>query len=203
MSKKPIPLTAPDVSQFARQLTRQLKEQADPPSHLSVMNMLARAAGFRNYQHMRAAHAARGRMDEAPPQQAADFRLVERTLNQFDRQGRLVRWPSRRPVQELCLWVFWADLPPATPLPEKKVNALLDAAHLFGDAAILRRSMIGLGLVTRNRDGSNYRRQEKRPPVEARELIRRVRTRRKAAAARDHAAWRYNFGRPSMRSAGS
>lgn len=188
MSKTPIPLTAPDLSQFARQMTRQLKEQSDPPSHLSVMNMLARAAGFRNVQHMRAAHAAGRRLAEDAPAPSADYRLVERTLNQFDSVGRLKQWPSRRPVQELSLWVFWADLPPAVRLHEKQVNALLNAAHLFGDAAILRRSLIGLGLVTRNRDGSDYLRRELRPPVEARELIRRVRARRKAGPASDQAA---------------
>ncbi|MCR9138251.1 MAG: DUF2087 domain-containing protein [Alphaproteobacteria bacterium] len=188
MSKTPIPLTAPDLSQFARNLTRQLRNQAEPPSHLSVMNMLARATGFRNYQHMKAAHAAHERLAKEPCSQAADFRLVERTLNQFDSEGRLTQWPSRRPVQELCLWSFWSVLPSATLLHEKQVNALLDAAHLFGDAAILRRSLVGLGLVTRKRDGSDYLRQEKRPPVEAREVIRRVKARRKTSAAPDRAA---------------
>lgn len=188
MSKTPIPLTAPDLSQFARHMTRQLKERAEPPSHLSVMNMLARAAGFQNYQHMKAADAARRRLAENAPAPLADYRLVERTLNQFDAMGRLTQWPSRRPVQELSLWVFWADLPPAVCLQEKQVNALLDAAHLFGDAAILRRSMIGLGLVTRNRDGSDYQRREMRPPPEARELIRQVRARRRATSESDQAA---------------
>lgn len=188
MSKKPIPLTAPDISQFARHITRQMKEQGDLPSHLSVMNMLARAAGFRNYQHMKAAHAAHERLDLEAPAQTADYRLVERTLHQFDQQGRLVQWPSRRPVQELCLWTLWSDLPPAMPLHERQVNALLNDAHLFGDPAILRRSMIGLGLVTRNRDGSDYLRQEIRPPVEAREVIRRIKARRKGNDAPEQAA---------------
>lgn len=188
MSKKPIPLTAPDVSQFARHMTRQLKEQGELPSHLSVMNMLARAAGFRNYQHMKAAHAAHERLAVDAPEETADYRLVERTLNQFDRQGRLVRWPSRRPVQELCLWTFWSEFPPAIHLHERQVNALLNDAHLFGDPAILRRSLIGLGLVTRNRDGSDYLRQEMRPPVEARKVIQRIRARRKAGVAADQAA---------------
>lgn len=183
MSKKPIPLVTADLSQFARHLTRQLKEKTEPPSHLSMMNMLARAAGFSNYQHMKAAHAAGARLAEDTSEPSADYRLVERALNQFDQEGRLMQWPSRRPVQELCLWVFWADLPPATLLHERQVNALMEAGHLFGDAAILRRSLIGRGLVTRNRDGSDYLRQEKRPPIEARELIRRVRARRKADTA--------------------
>jgi hypothetical protein len=63
-------------------------------------------------------------------------------------------------------------------LAEKDVNALLNEAHHFGDAALLRRHLVDFGLVTRNSDCTNYRRQQKRPPPEARELIRRIRERR-------------------------
>lgn len=189
MSKKPVPLTAPDISLFARNIAQQLKGSAELPSHLSLMNMLARAAGFRNYQHMKAAHSAHMRLAlEPPPAENADYRLVERTLHQFDKDGCLIRWPSRRPVQELCLWAIWSVLPSAIHLHERKVNALLNEVHLFGDPAILRRSLIGLGLVSRNRDGSDYRRQELRPPVEAQEIIRQVRMRRKQSFAPHEAA---------------
>lgn len=184
MSKDLIPLMAPDISRFARQMGQQLRDAPGPPSHLSLINMLARAAGFRNYQHMRAAAAAQARLTSAPVTETTDFRLVERTLQHFDPQGQLVRWPSRRPVQELCLWTLWADLPADRKLHEREVNAVLNRAHLFGDAALLRRSLFGLGLVRRNRDGSDYRRQEKRPPAEAREVIRHVQARRTAPPGR-------------------
>ena len=45
MSRDLIPLTTPDVSGFARSLSRQLTGREAPPSHLELLNMLARAAG--------------------------------------------------------------------------------------------------------------------------------------------------------------
>ncbi len=188
MSKEPIPLVAADISVFARSLKQQLREGEALPSHLSLMNMLARAAGFRNYQHMRAARAAEGRLAVDALPEVADYRLVERTLNQFDGAGCLLRWPSRRPVQELCLWAMWAVVPPARHLQERDVNAALNAAHVFGDAASLRRSLFGMGLVSRKRDGSDYLRVEKSPPVEAREVIRRLKARRQATAVQRQTA---------------
>lgn len=175
MSKPVIPLVADDISGFARRLSRQLP--AEPPSHLSLMNMLARAAGFRNFQHLRAAHAASARL-AAPPDPLADMKLVERALQQFDAQGRLVRWPSRRTIQDLALWAIWAHLPAERPLTEAEVNRLLDQWHLFGDAAILRRSLVTLGMATRRRDGTDYRRVEQAPPPEARALLAQLKARR-------------------------
>ena len=52
MPRETIPLSIDDLSRFARTLAGELGDAA--PSHLSLMNMLARAAGFRNYQHLRA-----------------------------------------------------------------------------------------------------------------------------------------------------
>ncbi|MFT4961165.1 MAG: hypothetical protein ACI92Z_002253 [Paracoccaceae bacterium] len=57
---------------------------------------------------------------------------------------------------------------------EKQVNMVLNENHLFGDPAILRRSLVGLGLVSRNRDGSDYQRLKNRPFAEAQEVIKRL-----------------------------
>ena len=64
-------------------------------------------------------------------------------------------------------------------LGERQVSQRLNALHGFGDAALLRREMVEMGLVTRSPGGLDYRRQELAPPPEARELIRRVALRRK------------------------
>lgn len=181
MSKHPIPLHTADISAFARILARQLATLDTPPSHVEMLNHLARAGGFRNYQHLRAAHAAKGRL-EATSDGVADFALIEKTLHQFDGQGRLIQWPGKRQVQELALWAMWAALPAEAVMEERDVNGALNHIHLFEDAALLRRSLIGLGLLERNLDGSDYRRTEQRPPPEAQALIRQVAARRKAAA---------------------
>ncbi|AHD08649.1 DUF2087 domain-containing protein [Phaeobacter gallaeciensis] len=181
MTRKSIPLQVDDLSHFSRALARQLGE-ASPP-HLTLMNMLARAAGFQNLQHQRAVQAAAGRLAQANTAPSADHRLIERTLTQFDASGRLLRWPSRRAVQTLALFGLWAVFPPDTPMPETEVNRLLLAEHEFEDPATLRRTMISCGLLTRQRDGSNYRRIEQEPPTEAKALISRLSARRKQRSA--------------------
>ena len=170
MPKSPLPLRADDLTLFARALSKQLGDAS--PSHLTLMNMTARAAGFQNVQHMRAAHAAATRLErtsEAPP---IDAKTVERALHQFDPMGRLTQWPSKRAVQTLALWALWATLPASQNTTEKEVNARLATEHLFGDPATLRRTMVSCGLLSRQRDGSDYKRIEQEPPGEAKAVMR-------------------------------
>ena len=186
MSRPHIPLPIQDLSTFSRALARQLSAGADAgqvPSHLALMNMLARAGGYRNFQHLRAVQAAEGRLARPPePEAPVDLRLVEKALPHFDDQGRLLRWPGRRQVRSLCLQVLWARLPAGQAMTEAQVNALLGPAHAFGDVAQLRRSLVEDGRLTRRRDGSDYRRAGGAPSPEGRALIRLVEARRRAAA---------------------
>ena len=186
MTKTPLPLRADDLTTFTRALSRQLGQAS--PSHLALMNMLARAAGFQNLQHLRAASAAQRRLDsrvEAPPLEPspADARQVERALHQFDALGRLQAWPARRAVQTLALWGLWSAFPAGSSLREREVNDLLQPEHLFGDPATLRRTMISCGLVTRQPDCTDYRRVEREPPAEAKAVIRSLSARRSARLA--------------------
>ncbi len=181
MAKNPLRLRVDDLTTFSRALSRQLG--GDSPSHLTLMNMLARAAGFQNVQHMRSAQAAMRRLDRADDEKPADARAVERTLRQFDAAGRLRQWPSKRAVQTLALWAVWATLPAGLTMPEREVNDRLSDEHLFKDPATLRRTMISCGLLCRRPDGSDYRRIEQEPPAEAKALIKILGARRRAGAA--------------------
>lgn len=181
MTKIPVPLHVTDVTVFYRALSKQLGDTS--PAHLVLLNMVARAAGFQNLQHMRAATAARNRIGNRESESTPDARSVERTLNQFDALGRLQQWPSRRSVQTLALWALWATFPAEKVLSEKVVNAHLVTEHTFKDVATLRRTMISCGLMTRNRDGSDYRRVEQKPPAEAKAVIRNLSARRRARYA--------------------
>ena len=172
-----MPLHVDDVTVFSRALSRQLGDAS--PKHLALMNMVARAAGFQNPQHMRSASAARNRLLNRDEIVVPDARSVERTLNHFDAFGRLQQWPARRAVQTLALWALWSTFPAEKLLSEKAVNAHLGAEHVFDDVATLRRTMISCGLLTRNRDGSDYRRLEQKPPPEAKAIIRELSKRRK------------------------
>jgi len=177
MPKTPLPLHSNDMTVFVRALSKQLGDAG--PSHLALMNMVARAAGYQNLQHMRSANAAATRLGRAGDDQPADARAVERALHQFDDAGRLIRWPSKRSVQTLVLWALWARLPAGRSLAERAVNDRLGDEHLFADPAILRRTMIACRLVSRRADGTDYRRIEREPPAEAKALIKAVTLRRR------------------------
>ncbi|WP_268902877.1 hypothetical protein [Paragemmobacter aquarius] len=75
MSRQTIPLATADLSAFVRHLAGQLARNATP-GHVELINMLARAAGFRNFQHLRAATVAQQRFDR--PEPPCDLTLVER-----------------------------------------------------------------------------------------------------------------------------
>ena len=177
MSRTLLPFHADDISSLARSLKGQLANCQSQPSHLELLNMLVRANGYRNFQHYRAQLAAQGQLENrspAPEPDSVDFVRVKRLLRMFDPEGKLVRWPSKRSQQELCLWVIWSKLPARHVFTEKEINLLLNDNHLFGDHPLLRRWLCDYGMMSRTRDGREYRRVEKRPPAEALELIRQL-----------------------------
>ena len=54
-SREMVPLLAADVSTFCKNLRLQLAGAGHAaPSHVALLNMLARSAGYRNYQMLRA-----------------------------------------------------------------------------------------------------------------------------------------------------
>jgi hypothetical protein len=179
VSKTPIAFAAPDISVLAKSLRSQLAGREDPPGHVELLNMLARSTGHRNFQQLRAQSLARERLaaDADAPEAAVDHRLVERVARHFDRAGAMLRWPGRTAHQQLALWWLWAEFPADRSLDEAEVNAHLRKRHLFGDHAILRRSLCDSGLLSRTRDGRVYRRVERRPTPEAAALIRYLKAR--------------------------
>lgn len=178
MPRTIFPMAVSDMSAFAKSLRDQLEKLDHKPSHVEMLNLLSRAAGFRNYQHFRATTESADPADiahvatEAEPQ--PDERRVMHTLRVFDREGCITRWPGKRAQQQLCLWYLWSKIPRAKIFSEREISAFLNGLHLFEDAALLRRDLFDLGLVTRKRDGSDYRRIEKKPPPELGLLLRKL-----------------------------
>ena len=172
MTRIALPYQVTDISLLARQLETALRD-GDRPGHLTLLNILARAAGFRNFQPFRAASVAGTRL--AGPRPMPDLARVEQALRHFDRDGRMKTWPARTSLQHLCLWSLWARLPRGTSIPERGISAELNRWHLFGDAAILRRTLWELRLVHRSPGSRDYRRVEQAPPPEAAALIRATR----------------------------
>lgn len=176
MSKQIIPLVADDISQFSRALTKQILQNDEPLTHVKMLNLLAKANGFRNFQHMRSTHSFKQKLSDEKPTNI-DYKLVSKCLNQFDQNGVLMRWPAKNAVQKICIWAIWAHLPKATWLNERQISAKINEVHAFNDPATLRRIMVGYQMLERNKDGSAYLRIEQAPPPEAVELISQLKRR--------------------------
>ncbi len=179
MSRIPLPLHVADLSAFARALRRHLDGLGQAPSHLELLNLLTKAAGFRNFSHFRAeAEAMAGQsapaLAAAPQPPAADPKAVQRMLRHYDAEGRLLRWPKKRLERLACLWVLWSRLPARQVMTERQISDLLAALNGFDDHAFLRRQLVDNRLVTRTPDGREYRRVEAQPSPEGLALLERL-----------------------------
>jgi len=173
MTRPVFPFFASDISALARSLHNQLAGSGRVPGHVELLNMLARAAGSRNFQHFRAQIVAEERLRR--PREAAapiDYVELQRLSRYFDADGQLERWPTKFSHQEPCLWVLWSKLPARKTLSEREMNRFLSANHRFEDPALLRREMKERKMVTRTLDGREYRRVERKPPNAVLALIR-------------------------------
>lgn len=211
MSRTALPLLLPDVAAFSRALLAALNERqalkAEAPGHVEMLNLVARAAGHRNYQALKAAPPAAlmpvasggaalplddallepvvpappaaDDADAASPSPLSDN--ARKALAQFDSHGRLMRWPVKYSVQKLVMWVLWTRFDGKRVYTEAEVNAVLKAANLFFDHVTLRRELINHKLMARKSDCSEYRKLAARPDEEARALLSAWRARFKGA----------------------
>jgi len=187
MTREAIPLVLPDVAAFARAFGHALEkrhaERPQPPGHVELLNLIARAAGQRSYQALRATAklpAAAAALDAAPVAPALTP-AARKALTQFDARGRLVRWPHKFSVQRLAMWILWTQFDAKRVYTEREVNEILKLWHTWGDHVTLRRELINHRLLTRKSDGSEYRKLPARPDDEVRWLLRAWRERLRAA----------------------
>jgi len=183
MPREATPLLVCDLSTFARHLGRALSARlitdAAPPGHVELQNLIARAAGFRNLQALKSA-------PPEPLRERAALPLSEnarRALIQFDADGRLVRWPAKFTIQRMAMWVLWTRFEAKRRYTEREVNAILRAAHAFGDHATLRRELVNHRLLARKSDCSEYRKLPAGADDEVRALLTAWRARVAAGAA--------------------
>lgn len=171
MARVATPLVIADLSSFARNVAQALAAhhaaKLKLPGHVELQNLIARSAGFRNLQALKADTSA-------PP--AADLpqplsENARRTLMQFDAEGRLVRWPTKFTIQRMAMWVLWTRFDGKRVYSEREVNAILRTANAFDDHATLRRELINHKLLARESDCSAYRKLPARPDDEIRALL--------------------------------
>jgi len=179
MPRESVPLHAADISSFAKSLGHELARTHEqlqrPPGHVELLNMLARAAGFRNFQSLR----ARPPQPRPVPVAAAPdlTELAVKALRHFDAHGRLIRWPTKLSVQRLMLFGLWLRFDASRRYDEREVNELLNAWHLYGDHCTLRRELVNHKLLARKSDGTDYRKLPQRPDAEVLALLRALRER--------------------------
>jgi hypothetical protein len=184
MPRDAIPFATPDLSAFARSLGRALAERTDakPPGHVELLNLIARAAGHRNLQALRASLTAPvaplADEDRALPLPLSDN--ARKALKLFDTRDRLVRWPTKFSIQKLAMWVLWTRFDSRRVYSEKEVNALLREANAFGDHVTLRRELVDHRLLERKSDCSEYRKLPARPDDETRAMLSAWRARRRS-----------------------
>lgn len=190
MTRLLVPLSVADVSSFAKSLRTQFAERQEAgkalPSHTEWLNLIARAAGVRNFQTLKAlAQTVPAPVPEVPPatptQAGFDLASMSATarkaLMQFDAQGRLVRLPNKLSVQQLCCWTLWTHFAARRKYTEKEVNTLLNAAHTFGDPATLRRELVNMKLLGRLSDCSQYWKEPQRPDADTQAFLQAWRAR--------------------------
>lgn len=181
MPRELTPLVAADLSTFAKTLRAQWAERhergAGVPSHVEMLNLLARAAGHRNVQALRAAPPVRAMAPVHGPRDPTLSEAADRALRQFDASGRLARWPAKRALQVAVLWGLWLRFDAKRRYSEREVNEVLNAHHSFGDHCILRRELVELKLLTRTAGGAEYRKVAARPDAEVIALLSALRQR--------------------------
>jgi hypothetical protein len=186
-SRATVPLVAGDISTFCKLLRQQLAAAGhEAPGHVALLNMLARSAGYRNYQtlkaHPSAAPAAASVTSNAKIAEPASPPItlprgstvplpLRRLLTCFDTQGRLTRWPNKYAAQQTAIWALWSRLPSQRELTEKQINDYLLASHTYGDPATLRRELVNAKLLWRTVDCRVYRKEPRRPGTEARAFL--------------------------------
>ncbi|KQV88976.1 DUF2087 domain-containing protein [Pelomonas sp. Root1237] len=173
MARESLPLVVDDLSTFTKSLRTQLLAHPATPGHQTLLNMLARAAGHRNLQMLKARPPALPRT--TTPARAEHSDIVRRTLRLFDDQGRLQRLPVKRSLQLMALWGLWMRFDAKRPYREREVNQILTAWHCFGDYCTLRRDLVTQSLMARTTDSSVYTKLPARPGEDAMALMRALR----------------------------
>ena len=86
MPRDALPLFISDISDFTKKLRAGLAKEPETPSHLALMGLIARSAGYSNFQELKAS---------TPPPAKPDPSAAK-ALRVFDEAGRMTRWPTGR-----------------------------------------------------------------------------------------------------------
>lgn len=186
-----------DISALAKSLRVAFERGDAAPTQVQMLNWLAKAAGHQNYQSLRAQASSVPHTLHSPcviavaetavtvkvatikskkiESDAALSTHAAKALTQFDSDGKLTRWPHKFAVQRVAMWGLWIRFDSKRRYTEKEVNSVLNAWHLFGDHATLRRELINMDLLARKPDCSAYWKNTQQPSDEIQAFLRALR----------------------------
>ena len=81
---------------------------------------------------------------------------LEEIKNFLDDSGKIKSWPSKYSKKVMVLEYLATKFEPGVDYTEKQVNEIINNWHKFNDYFILRRGLVDLKLLFRERDGSRY-----------------------------------------------
>lgn len=79
-----------------------------------------------------------------------------RLAEHLDNQGSIVAWPEKERDKRAVLTHLSERFTPGRDYAEAEVNGIIEAAHRFGNLALLRRELIDRHLLARTPDGRRY-----------------------------------------------
>ena len=83
-------------------------------------------------------------------------RYREKLKRYYDAEGRLIQYPSKRPMRMLALVRILEGFDREQSYTEREVNEIIRSAIAFGDIELIRRELIDYKMLGRLRDGSQY-----------------------------------------------
>lgn len=76
--------------------------------------------------------------------------------NYYDSEGRLIQYPSKRPMRIIVLIKITEQMDANRKYTEKEINEIIRLNIAFSDIELIRREMFQYKLIGRLRDGSEY-----------------------------------------------
>ena len=80
----------------------------------------------------------------------------KRLENYYDVDGRLIQYPSKRPMRIIALIKITEQIDANRKYTEKEINEIIRLNIAFSDIELIRREMFQYKLIGRLRDGSEY-----------------------------------------------
>lgn len=80
----------------------------------------------------------------------------KKLFNYYDTDGKLIQYPSKKPMRVLALLKIAAQFQKEQKYTEKQVNEIIRSEIAFSDIELIRREMYQYKILGRLKDGSQY-----------------------------------------------